>query len=214
MGINERREREKKYRRNMIIDAAEKVFFKKGFDAATMDDVAETSELSKGTLYLYFKNKDDLWHAIQLRGMTILHENFRKALNTVGDGMCKVRAIGETYYNYAQEYPNYFHAMMTSDYAKIDMADTKSYGYQCHTCSEKVMDTVASALQEGIDDASIRPNVHPMKTAYLLWGQMTGVIQIVAMGKRGNHMKSHHNVDPDDLLPEVFDFVAHALQNK
>ncbi|MGH1364040.1 MAG: TetR/AcrR family transcriptional regulator [Calditrichia bacterium] len=214
MGINERREREKEYRRNMIVDAAEKVFFSKGFDHATMDDVAETSELSKGTLYLYFKNKDDLWHAIQLRGMKILHEEFQKALTIGGNGMCKVRKIGETYYNYAQSYPNYFHAMMTSDYAKIDMDDKQSYGFQCHACSENVMDTVASALQEGIDDSSIRPNVHPMKTAYLLWGQMTGVIQVVAMGKKGNHMKSHHNVDPDELLPEVFDFVAHALQNK
>ncbi|MCK5408322.1 MAG: helix-turn-helix transcriptional regulator, partial [Candidatus Krumholzibacteria bacterium] len=60
MGIAERREREKEQRRIDIIDAAERVFFSKGWQAATMDDVAEAVELSKATLYLYFKNKEEL----------------------------------------------------------------------------------------------------------------------------------------------------------
>ena len=57
MGIQERKEREKLQRREDIIDAAEKVFFKKDLDSATMDDVANEAELSKGTLYIYFKSK-------------------------------------------------------------------------------------------------------------------------------------------------------------
>ena len=60
MGIAERKEREKEHRRNTILDAAEEVFFSKGINLATMDEVAERAELSKGTLYLYFKNKEEL----------------------------------------------------------------------------------------------------------------------------------------------------------
>ena len=52
MGIAERREREREQRRNTILDAAETVFFSKGINLATMDEVAEEAELSKGTLYL------------------------------------------------------------------------------------------------------------------------------------------------------------------
>ena len=51
-------------RKNQIINAAEGVFTKKGFDEARMDDIAEETGLSKGTLYLYFKSKDDLIIAI------------------------------------------------------------------------------------------------------------------------------------------------------
>jgi len=51
-------------RRVQIINAAEDVFTKKGFDEARMDDIAEGTGLSKGTLYLYFKSKDDLIIAI------------------------------------------------------------------------------------------------------------------------------------------------------
>jgi AcrR family transcriptional regulator len=51
-------------RKHQILNAAEKVFTKKGFDLTRMDDIAEETGLSKGTLYLYFKSKDDLIIAI------------------------------------------------------------------------------------------------------------------------------------------------------
>jgi AcrR family transcriptional regulator len=51
-------------RRYQILNAAEGVFTEKGFDEARMEDIAEKTGLSKGTLYLYFKGKDDLIIAI------------------------------------------------------------------------------------------------------------------------------------------------------
>ena len=59
MGIAERKERERQQRREEIIKAAEEIFFSRGTESATMDEVAERAELSKGTLYLYFKSKED-----------------------------------------------------------------------------------------------------------------------------------------------------------
>jgi AcrR family transcriptional regulator len=51
-------------RKSQILNAAEDVFTQKGFEEARMDDIAEETGLSKGTLYLYFKSKDDLIIAI------------------------------------------------------------------------------------------------------------------------------------------------------
>ncbi len=51
-------------RKHQILDAAEDVFSKRGFNDARMDDIAEETGLSKGTLYLYFKSKDELISAI------------------------------------------------------------------------------------------------------------------------------------------------------
>jgi AcrR family transcriptional regulator len=56
-----RREREKLSRRNEILQAARKVFASKDYASATLDDVATVAELSKGTIYLYFQNKADLF---------------------------------------------------------------------------------------------------------------------------------------------------------
>jgi AcrR family transcriptional regulator len=53
-----------KERTEQILKAAENVFARKGIDRARMDDVAEETELSKATLYLYFKSKDSLLVAL------------------------------------------------------------------------------------------------------------------------------------------------------
>ena len=71
MGIAERKEREKEYRKESILDAAQKVFFEKGLHLSTMDEIAETAELAKGTLYLYYHSKEDLYLAVLLRGLSI-----------------------------------------------------------------------------------------------------------------------------------------------
>jgi AcrR family transcriptional regulator len=62
-------------RKSQILNAAEGVFTKKGFNEARMDDIAEETGLSKGTLYLYFKSKDDLIIAILDR---IFQRDFRQ----------------------------------------------------------------------------------------------------------------------------------------
>ena len=75
MGIQERKEREKERRRQQIIVAAKRVFSGKGFNKATMEDIAKEAELSPGTIYIYFKNKDELYASLSLR--ILKHLNIR-----------------------------------------------------------------------------------------------------------------------------------------
>ena len=209
MGIAERREREKEQRRSDILDAAEKLFFSRGIENTTMDDIAEESELSKGTLYLYFKSRDEVYNGIYLRGMNILKEMFEAALASRERGIEKVRAIGEAYYRFSREEPKYFEGMMSFEPKFIDLEDTESFGFKCHQCAESVMEHVAAAVRTGLQDGTIRPGLDPMQTAYLLWGQSTGVIQIIM--RQGEHMREYHQIDPDALIPGMFDLIYHAL---
>lgn len=73
MGIQERKERERERRRQQIIVAAKRVFSAKGFSKATMEDIAKEAELSPGTLYLYFKNKDELHASLSIRILQYLN---------------------------------------------------------------------------------------------------------------------------------------------
>ena len=59
-----RREREKLAHRREIMDAATRIFAQKGFSNATLDEIAQEAEFSKGALYLYFSNKEDLLYSI------------------------------------------------------------------------------------------------------------------------------------------------------
>ena len=61
MGITERRQREKNSRRKLILNAAVKVYFNEGYHSATVEKIAEAAEVSRATVYLYFKTRDEIF---------------------------------------------------------------------------------------------------------------------------------------------------------
>jgi len=71
LGIAERKQREKetqqRVRREQILNAAKRVFHSRGFSNATVEDIAKEAELSPAALYLYFKNKDDIYVSLNLQ---------------------------------------------------------------------------------------------------------------------------------------------------
>jgi len=73
MGVAERKAREKQARRQAILDAARDCFFRDGYEATTISQIADEVELSTGTLYLYFKNKEEIYVSILVEGLDILY---------------------------------------------------------------------------------------------------------------------------------------------
>jgi AcrR family transcriptional regulator len=114
MGIQERKQRDRERRRQQIIVAAKRVFSEKGFSKSTMEDIAREAELSPGTLYLYFNNKDDLYASLSLRILQYLNirlEDVKKEKDI--DLLKKIGAIKEALFDVYQFDPmiliNMFH---------------------------------------------------------------------------------------------------------
>ena len=88
-----RTEQAKDERRQLLLDAALDEFYERGFAAARMDDIAQRAGLSKGTLYLYFKSKEDLFNGLvetislpkleQVRAMLSMQDSLEGALNAL-----------------------------------------------------------------------------------------------------------------------------------
>jgi len=210
MGTQERREREKEQRRLEIIHAAEKVFFSKGFESATMDDVASEAELSKGTLYIYFKSKEEIYLAIVLKAMKLLREMFEKAVEKESNGLCKVRAIGETYIKFNKEYPNYYKSLMFFSHLEIDENSFVGAELKAFVENKDVMEIFITVLKEGIEDGTIRNDIDPAKTAILLWGETSGVLQLFTL--KGYALSSHFKIDPEDMVNYFLEFTYHSLK--
>ena len=207
MGVAERRLREKEQRRTSIINAAEKVFFAKGVDSATMDEVAETAELSKGLLYFYFKNKDDLCHAIVHRGLSILGTLFREALQAHDRGIDQVMAIGQAYVRFGREYQDYFRMMSWFENQHVDHSDPDTFSNACEEEGDQDIELVALAVKNGLEDGTIRSDLDPLETAIILWAQTHGLVQILQY----KEVKLRHRVDTDALLRKTFEFIKEGL---
>jgi AcrR family transcriptional regulator len=211
MGIAERRQREKEQRQKEIIDAAEKVFFAKGLDAATMDDVAEAAELSKGTLYLYFKSKEQLYLAVIMRGFEIMDKMFKEAVAKRSTGLEQLRAVGETYFTFYHKYQNYFKAMMYFEANDITVEEVATIQAICHVDNrEHSLNILIGCLENGFKDGSIRKDVDPVKMAILLWGMSTGIFQL-------SHFKQElvleqHNLNAETMLQTFFEYIEMFLK--
>ena len=80
MGTKERREREEKARLSAILAAAESVFAHKGYYETRMDDIADQAELAKGTIYYYFKSKNEIIIHLLEREAAKVHEELKSRI--------------------------------------------------------------------------------------------------------------------------------------
>ncbi len=175
--VTERREEEKERRRLEIIEAAERLYAEKGWDAVTMDQVARTARLSRALLYVYFKDKEDLLFAITGRALEELRHRFEKVVEKHALGIDQVTAIGRAYSLFQQEKPFQFDAC--SRYHAHQAHAGQPNELACTAEGDAVMAVMIAALQRGIADRSIRADVgDPMKVCFMLWAFSHGLIQI------------------------------------
>ena len=179
MGTLERRQRERKKREEEIVDAAERVFFGKGFDNSTMDDVAVESELSKGALYKYFNSKNELCTAIVSRSMRLVIEHFENAAGV--DGLSLLKEICFSFLDFYRKYPEYYCSLQ--NYRHHRSACGENSGVLKETIEEnnRINSMLEAAIRKGIADSSIAQTHDPAQSAAMLWGDVNGIIPSCAL---------------------------------
>ena len=73
--------------RERIVRSAISCFSKNGFDKSRMDDISQTANISKGTVYLYFKSKEDLFYAICENNLKVLKEQLSQLFATTKENL-------------------------------------------------------------------------------------------------------------------------------
>ncbi|WP_237133956.1 TetR/AcrR family transcriptional regulator [Pseudohongiella sp. O18] len=179
-----RRERDRLRRHNDILDAAEEVFFKKGVEQTTMDDIARAAALSRALLYVYFADKLAIWRGIVLRAGTALRLRFERALASSDSGVGQIMAIGEAYYMFSCESPEYFDVLTSvSTLPEPDQPDPQAA--EMDVCREHINQCMVQALVNGLEDGTLsRQRIDdPLQTAFYLQGALHGVIMQTRSGK-------------------------------
>jgi AcrR family transcriptional regulator len=96
------------FRTAEILSAARKVFAEKGFNDATMDQIAEAGGLSKGTVYLYFPSKRDVYLAALMHGAQELGVLTAQRMAAAEGFRAKIRAFFQTRLQYLEENRDFF----------------------------------------------------------------------------------------------------------
>jgi AcrR family transcriptional regulator len=113
LGIKERKARQKTEMRDLILDAALKLFSDKGYDNVSMRKIADEIEYSVGTIYLYFKDRDEIFFELHKMGF----EDFYKrqlAVQDIKDPLQRLTEHGLAYIQFAIDEPMYYDLMFIS----------------------------------------------------------------------------------------------------
>jgi len=212
MGVAERKEREKEQRRQEIISAAEKVFFKQGVDNATMDDVAEQAELSKATLYLYFTSKEEIYSAIFSKSQEALFITIEKATAKLTDTREKIAAFISAFISFQKKNPDYFEAFFYFLTKDIDIDKNNCYVKNRRKSGQEFLNNWVNLLQKGKNEGLIRENLNEIPVALLLWMQLIGFLKIYPKLKK--HINKEFNVTEESILADYFELIFHGMIRK
>lgn len=207
--LRKRRAEEKEQRREAIVDAAEAVFTRRGYDAAKMEDVARQARVSRALVYLYFRSKDELYFALCVRALHKLREIFLAASAAAPTGYEKILAIGRAYAAFADDSPCYFEALSRLEMHQPGKVAPDSIERAALEAGKAVHAVTIAALDQGRRDGSLRGDLgDPLMTALSLWAFSHGMVQL-ARTKR--HFLADVGVDVDRFVESARQLAMRGL---
>lgn len=110
MGITERKEREREEMRRRILDAAKALFLEQGFDKTSIRNIADYIEYSPGTIYLYFKDKNELLLALHTEAFELFGKHLSRNVHELTP-IDRLAQMGKNYIQYALQNPELYELM-------------------------------------------------------------------------------------------------------
>ena len=145
MGISERKEREKSDKKDLIRTAAMKMFLEDGYAKTSIRNIADAIEYSPGTIYLYYKDKDELLYEVQADAFRQLNEAFIAEVNSP-DPVERLRQLGKTYVSFGLDNPELYDLMfIIRAPTNVDEETHKDNG---ETCFHYLVDCLEACIEQ------------------------------------------------------------------
>ncbi len=203
----DRKEREREIRRKDIIDAAERLFFANDYENVKMNNIAEEAEMARGTLYQYFKNKDEIYAAIAIRAAKMINEMFKELLTKDQTGIEKMRNVCEFYYDFYKKYPGYYNAYYHSGMFEVESSPTLKKLKKIRKTSFQV---AVNAVNEGIKDGSLREDLDPAVTTLFMLATANNINNISPVTQM---YMDEYGLTQDKLFQLTLDMAIRSIEN-
>jgi AcrR family transcriptional regulator len=193
------------FRRAEIIDAARAVFASKGFSAASMDDVARQAGLAKGTLYLYFKSKLEVYRAVLKEDIDLLNEGTLQRMDAARTLHDKIRAVVSFRMEYCEQRRD-FYRLLLAESGKL----TAPPGHTMREVREwmrKPIMRVADAIQTAVDEGELKPadgkRIDPERISWSVADLTRGTIE--------RRLLDDNRVPPEHDIDFIVEFIWSAI---
>jgi AcrR family transcriptional regulator len=206
----ERRAREKAQRRQEILDAARCEFFKRGFHAPTVDDVAARAEVSKGTIYLYFESKEEILAHLLLEGLEILVGNMEETYDARASSSpeARLRALAHAYLSFCQGHRNYFRLIMAFDRGRFEESISRALHQEVLDQSLRGLNVLARTIDAGSGSGTFHVD-DAWQAAGSVWAALNGVLVLMGHPLRQRMLRS----DLETMFHATLDLVIAGLKD-
>ncbi len=201
MTIAARKQREKEDMRSLILDAARKIFLEKGYYQASMRNIAEEIEYSAGTIYLYFKDKDEIFHALHEEGFRRMLEKMQP-LEHVPDPFERLKAMGRVYLEFAKNNKDFYDLMFIMQ-APIKHEDKE--GWQM---GHRTLEYLQNVLRECQANGHFK-NLDIEYLSFTIWSTMHGMCALYCRDR----CKAYPGIEPMDLMKNGYKSFVAMLEN-
>jgi AcrR family transcriptional regulator len=193
MSLKERRVREKEEMRTIILDSAHKLFLDNGFDKVSIRNIAEAIEYSPATIYLYFKDKNEIFHALHQEAFRF-YNHFNRELPSIKDPFDRLVKMGEKYFEFMTTHPKYYNIMflMEAPMQMKENVDEWKEGAKAHSYLEQ---TVLECINLGY----LKAENHQV-LALTIWSYMHGICSLIIR----NRMKMYPEEVRIDMRQKSF----------
>ena len=203
MGITERKELEKQKMQKLILDTAMRLFLEEGFENITIRHIAQEIEYSPATIYLYFKDKDEILYTLHREGFEELYRR-QQTILLIDDPLKRLRRHGEIYVSFALENPEYYDLMfiMRKPVKKIKEnkewdVGLRSYGFLGRNIKECM-------------EAGKFPDVDINMATFALWSYVHGMVSLIIRDR----CIMFPERDANHIVKEALDFMLDNILDK
>lgn len=210
MSTLERKKREQQQRRNDILVSARTLFAECGIEETSMNRIAENAELSKGTLYLYFKKKESIVYELLFDYLTDLKERVYEAVGGGTTGYDKSKRILEAFSAYHHENEEYINLARYLDYQVKAVSLAEDDAKRCFSVIDELKQTAVTIIREGQKDGSIRKDIDPALTA----ATIVHVVEsfLLKLSTRKQVVAERSNFDTQELVDHVLELLLYSLR--
>jgi len=201
LSSQDRREKERESRRSAILKAARKLFFDRGFKSVTVDNIAAKAEVSKGSVYLYFKSKEEIYTQILINDSIATFEDWKNKFSAKDMPSAELLLeFADNYIDYFLNENELFRILMTFMLHADDMILTDEQNSQLLQTTNDNIKFVSEILQKGIDSGEFLPIINIWQTQNAIWGLLNGVISLfLFMGNPAKRAERIHSTVKNSL---------------